>query len=179
MEEIYLAHTAYFDRYFNCEAMRVLPGEYYVSKDNRLMMVLLGSCIATCIWDSQRGIGGVNHFMLPGKPLSAADTSTYYGHEAMRVLIEYIIQCGGKRENLVAKVFGGAQIIGSQSTLDIGAHNCAFIVNYLKNESIPIVASDLGDKYARKVCFFPQTGRVMVRKMIANHHKFDRHLFNR
>jgi len=165
MDLEHLATSAYYDRKFKCDAMRVLPGEYYFSKTNKLIMTVLGSCVAACIWDKKRGIGGLNHFMLPGEANSGTDKSARYGNYAMEILINHIIQHGGRREDLVAKVFGGGQIMHSFTSMDIGKSNATFIINYLKNESIPILSSDLGDNYPRKVCFFPQTGKVMVRKL--------------
>ncbi|PKG38378.1 chemoreceptor glutamine deamidase CheD [Psychromonas sp. Urea-02u-13] len=165
MDREHLATTTYFDKKFKCDAVRVLPGEYYISTKNTLLMTVLGSCVSACIWDKKRGIGGLNHFMLPGKASLDFNKSARYGNYAMEILINHIIQLGGKREDLVAKVFGGGKVMHSFTSLDIGKDNSTFIVDYLRNESLPIIASDLGDIYPRKICFFPQTGKVMVRKL--------------
>lgn len=165
MDTTHLATNDYFDTKFNCDAIRVLPGEYYISKNNRLMMTILGSCVAACIWDEKRGIGGINHFMLPGESCSQTDNSPRYGHYAMDILIRQIIQLGGRHEDLVAKVFGGGKIIDRFMSIDIGLSNSDFIIDYLNNASIPILASDFGDIYPRKVYFFPKTGKVLVRKL--------------
>lgn len=162
----HLATNRYFDKKFNCDAIRVLPGEFYFSEKNRLITTVLGSCVAACIWDKKRGIGGLNHFMLPGKPSSDVDKSARYGNFAMKILISHIIQQGGKREDLVAKVFGGGKVMQQFTSLDIGQCNSTFIIDYLNNESIPVIAEDLGDIYPRKICFFPETGKVMVRKLL-------------
>ena len=132
-------------------------------------MTVLGSCVSACIWDKKRGIGGLNHFMLPGKASADFNKSARYGNYAMEILINHIIQAGGKREDLVAKVFGGGKVMHSFTTLDIGNDNALFIINYLQNESIPVFASDLGDIYPRKIYFFPETGKVMVRKLTDTH----------
>lgn len=165
MDIDHLATSIYFEKNFNCDAIRVLPGEYYFSKKNRLIMTILGSCVAACIWDKKRGIGGLNHFMLPGESSLGTDKSARYGTYAMEILINHILMSGGKREDLVAKVFGGGKIMHNFTCFDIGGSNSSFIVDYLNNESIPILASDLGDIYPRKICFFPKTGKVMVRKL--------------
>lgn len=169
MDREHLATTIYFDKKFSCDAVRVLPGEYYISKKNRLLMTVLGSCVSACIWDKKRGIGGLNHFMLPGKASSDFNKSARYGNYAMEILINHIIQAGGKREDLVAKIFGGGKVMHNFTALDIGNDNSAFILNYLNNESIPILASDLGDIYPRKLYFFPETGKVLVRKLTDTH----------
>ena len=169
MDREHLATTIYSDTKFNCDAVRVLPGEYYISKKNRLLMTILGSCVSACIWDKNRGIGGLNHFMLPGKASDDFNKSARYGNYAMEILINHIIQAGGKREDLVAKVFGGGKVMHCFTSIDIGDDNASFIIDYLHNESIPVIASDLGDIYPRKIYFFPKTGKVMVRKLTDTH----------
>lgn len=171
MDREHLASSRCFDKKFKCEAIRVLPGEYYVSKHNKLIITVLGSCVAACIWDKKRGIGGLNHFMLPGKASSDFNKSARYGSYAMEVLINHIIQQGGRREDLVAKVFGGGRVMHHFTSFDIGQDNSTFIIDYLNNEAIPVIASDLGDIYPRKICFFPQTGKVMVRKLTKTHNQ--------
>ncbi len=169
MDREHIATTTYFDKKFNCDAVRVLPGEYYISKKNRLLMTVLGSCVSACIWDKKRGIGGLNHFMLPGKASEDFNKSARYGNYAMEILINHVIQLGAKRQDLVAKVFGGAKVMHSFTSLDIGGDNGTFILDYLHNESIPIHSSDLGGIYPRKIYFFPETGKVMVRKLTDTH----------
>ncbi|WP_022942037.1 chemoreceptor glutamine deamidase CheD [Psychromonas hadalis] len=171
MDREHLATTAYFDKKFNCDAIRILPGEYYISTKNKLLMTVLGSCVSACIWDKKRGVGGLNHFMLPGKASADFNKSARYGNYAMEILINHIIQLGGKREDLVAKVFGGGKVMHAFTALDIGKDNADFITNYLHNELIPILASDLGDIYPRRICFFPQTGKVMMRKLTDTYHR--------
>ncbi len=169
MDREHLATTLYSDKKFKCDAVRILPGEYYISSKNRLLMTVLGSCVSACIWDQKRGIGGLNHFMLPGKANDNFNKSARYGNYAMEVLINHIIQAGGRREDLVAKVFGGGKVMHSFTSMDIGSDNALFIIDYLRNEGIPVLASDLGDIYPRKVYFFPETGKAMVRKLTDTH----------
>lgn len=169
MDREHLATGYYYDNKFNCEAIKILPGEYYTCEKNILLMTILGSCVSACIWDKKRGIGGLNHFMLPGKASSDFNKSARYGNYAMEILINDILRLGGKREDLVAKVFGGAKVMHHFTSIDIGKDNADFILEYLQRESIPILSSDLGDIYPRKICFFPQTGRVMVRKLTKTH----------
>lgn len=152
-------------------AAKILPGEFYVSTHGEMVVTVLGSCIAACIRDRVRGIGGMNHFMLPeqneyssdvwgGNPGTAASR---YGNWAMEFLINEILKRGGRRENLEAKLFGGGQMIASMT--DIGQRNILFAYNYLANEGIKVIASDVGDIYARKVLYFPDTGAVKVRRI--------------
>lgn len=163
-----LAPNLYFDRTFGVEAAKILPGEYYVTRRNMLLVTTLGSCVSACIRDKTNGIGGMNHFMLPENSKERAGwgaSSTRYGTYAMEVLINQLLMLGAKRENLQAKLFGGGAVIKNMSAMHVGERNAQFGQDYLKNEGIPIVAKDLLDIYPRKIYFFPETGKVLVKKL--------------
>jgi chemotaxis protein CheD len=156
----------YFDSTFSCQAVKVLPNEYYVTTDELMISTVLGSCVAACIRDPQTGVGGMNHFMLPeGDSQSPASATMRYGAFAMEVLINEVLKAGGARERLEAKVFGGGAVLSAMQQMNIGERNGQFVLNYLKTEGIPVLARDLGDVFARRVSYFPRDGRVMVRKM--------------
>jgi chemotaxis protein CheD len=164
-----LATTLYFDRTFDAPAAKILPGEYYVTKDDMLLVTTLGSCVAACIRDPAAGIGGINHFMLPdaataepGTPLS---TSARYGTYAMELLINELVKLGARRNHLEAKVFGGGNVLGGMTVTNVGKRNSTFVLGYLSMENIPVVAKDLLDDFPRKVYFFPRSGKVMVKKL--------------
>ncbi len=170
-EEI-LAPNHYFDRNFNIDAAKILPGEYYVSARDMLLVTVLGSCVAACIRDPILGIGGMNHFMLPeggGDQRNLLSNSARYGGYAMEVLINQLVKLGANRNRLEAKVFGGAAVLRAFTTVQVGEMNSQFVLEYLRTENIRVVAEDLLDIYPRKVYFFPATGRVMVRKLKAVH----------
>jgi chemotaxis protein CheD len=160
------ATNLYFDRTHNINAVKVLPGEFYATADDMLLVTVLGSCVSACIRDPQLGIGGMNHFMLPeGDSSGPIGNAARYGAYAMEVLINQLIKLGAVRSRLEAKVFGGGQIIAGMTQTDIGARNAAFVKTFLRDEGIPIAASDLGDIYPRKVYFFPAAGRVRVKRL--------------
>lgn len=172
-----LATNRYFDRKFGLEAAKILPGEYFVANREALLVTVLGSCVAACIRDSDSGIGGMNHFMLPddgGRDVMS--TSARYGTYAMEVLINHLLKLGARRNRLEAKVFGGGAVMASLSSSNVGARNAEFVLDYLKMENIPIVAKDLLDSYPRKVYYFSATGRVLVKKLHRVHNEtlFDR-----
>lgn len=158
----------YSDRTNNCIAARLLPGEFYVSKQEEMITTVLGSCVSACIYDSTSGYGGMNHFMLPGNEgTEGSDESARYGLFAMENLINEILKCGTKKSNLKAKLFGGGQIIKNMT--DIGRKNVHFAKTFLFAEGIQLESSDLGLAYPRKVNFFPHTGKVMVKRLKALH----------
>jgi chemotaxis protein CheD len=172
MVEEHLAKNLYHDSQFGVDAAKLLPGEYYVTTQPMVLVTVLGSCVAACIRDSQLGIGGMNHFMLPEsvhEPDSPLSSSARYGTYAMEVLINELIKLGARRNKLQAKVFGGGNVLRGFTATNVGERNAAFVLEYLKTESIPVVAQDLVDIYPRKVYFFPEEGRVMVRKLRSLH----------
>lgn len=163
-----LATHLYFDRKYETEAARVLPGEYYATDQNMLLVTVLGSCVTACIRDRQNGIGGMNHFMLPDGRIDENDPSSMsarYGIYAMEILINHIIKIGARRANLEAKVFGGGNVMPGLIEANVGERNAEFVLGFLETENIPIVARDLVDIYPRKVHYFPSTGKVLVRKL--------------
>ncbi len=169
-EEV-LAPNRYYDRTFDMEAVKLLPGEYYVTTRRMVLVTVLGSCVAACIRDPHTRIGGMNHFMLPegGDPHDLMSSSARYGSYAMEVLINQLVKLGARRNRLEAKVFGGAAVLRGFTTVNVGESNSEFVLEYLANENIPVIAHDLRGIYPRKVYFFPETGRVLVKKLKSVH----------
>ncbi len=167
-----VATNLYFDRNLETNAAKLLPGEYYVTGDKMMLVTVLGSCVAACIRDPQFGIGGMNHFMLP-ESVHEADSllssSARYGTYAMEILINELIKLGARRNKLEAKVFGGGNVLRGFTVNNVGDRNAAFVLEFLKTEKIPVLAQDLSDVYPRKVYFFPQNGKVMVKKLRTQH----------
>lgn len=157
----------FFDPHFQHNAVKVLPGEYFVGRERLTIVTVLGSCIAACLWDSRACVGGMNHFMLPEG--ESGDTSGRYGSYAMELLINEMMKLGARRETLQAKIFGGGQVMHNFTTLNVGERNTRFVQNYLATERIPIVSEDVLDIHPRKVVFFPVTGKAMVKRLAHAH----------
>lgn len=178
-EEV-MAPNLYYDRTHEIDAAKILPGEYYATTRDMLLVTVLGSCVAACVRDKVRGIGGMNHFMLPDNTSeqSGWGVGGRYGTYAMEMLINQLQKLGAERKNLEAKVFGGGNVLASMTTTNVGELNAKFVMSFLKTEKIPVAAKDLLDIYPRKVYFFPQTGRVLVKKLrkVHNHTIEDREL---
>lgn len=155
----------YADHHFQYDAVKVLPGEYFVSGDDVLIMTVLGSCIAACVWDGKARIGGMNHFMLP----EGEDGSGRYGSYAMELLLNEMIKMGARRETMQAKVFGGGAVMAGFTTMNVGERNTKFVLDYLATERIPVVSQDVMDIHPRKVCFFPVTGKALVKRLAHAH----------
>ena len=151
----------FWDAHFRNEAVKILPGEYFVHDEDVLITTTLGSCIAACLWDRERRIGGMNHFMLPE---GVGDTGRY-GSFAMELLINEMMKRGASRMTMEAKVFGGGAVISGMSSINVGERNTRFVIDYLSTERIPIVSKDVMDIYPRKVCFLPASGKAMVKRL--------------
>lgn len=138
--------------------VHVVQGEYYVTREPGIVLTtILGSCVATCIWDAAAGVGGMNHFLLPGDDATHG-SEVRYGVNAMELLINGLLQQGAARGRLQAKLFGGAQVVAGLG--DIGAKNATFAEKFLATEGIPCVSQSLRGDRARRVRFWPTTGRA-------------------
>jgi len=138
------------------KTIAVCQGELAVSGDHDVMLTaVLGSCVATCLWDRVARLGGMNHILLPGQ-LSDAGVGNKYGVYAMEALINELMKIGARKTNLVAKIFGGARTF--ENGLRIGEANARFARQFLEVESIPIIAESIGGNQARRVRFFPECG---------------------
>lgn len=128
--------------------------------EDAVVATLLGSCVSACLWDEQRGIGGMNHVLFVD---DTANASQAYGHgvNAMELLINGLQRLGADRSNLKAKVFGGAKMIDGLS--DAGEKNGVFVKDFLRREGIAVVGEDLGGSRARRVEFWPGTGRARMK----------------
>jgi chemotaxis protein CheD len=134
----------------------IIQGEYHISRDpGDVLVTILGSCVAACIRDPVAGVGGLNHFLLPGG--GGSDTNTVkYGLQAMELLINALIRAGAQRNRLEAKLFGGARI--QAGLRDIGRSNAEFAEGFLRSEGIRHVGGSLGGSQGRKLRFWPVSG---------------------
>jgi chemotaxis protein CheD len=168
-----LAPNLYFDRGLDIDAAKILPGEYYVTERDMMLVTVLGSCVTACIRDKLSGIGGMNHFMLPDTNPdkdSPFGESARYGAFAMEILINSLLKLGAHRTLLEAKVFGGGNVLPGMTVANVGQRNADFVLRFLETEKIRVVAKDLVDVYPRKIYFFPQqNGRVLMKKLRAIH----------
>lgn len=163
--------SKYRDRHFDRTAMKILPGEFYATAEDEVIVTVLGSCVSACLLDPIALVGGMNHFMLPARletPEGDPFFATRYGTAAMEHLVNGLMRLGAQRDRLVAKAFGGGRVLGGLST-DVGAQNAEFVRQYLRREGIPLWSEDLGGPHPRKVYFFPHTGQVMVKRLTTAH----------
>jgi chemotaxis protein CheD len=146
-------------------ASHVNPGAWRI-EGRGLLATLLGSCVSVCLFDPVARLGGLNHFMLPTRREgpNADDEVALAGDYAMQVLVNGLLARGAQKSRLVAKAFGGGNILSSIRTA-IGDQNASFARDWLERESIPLVAQDLGGPWSRKVIFLPFNGDVYCKRI--------------
>ncbi len=147
--------------------VKIGPGDHYVTRSpDEMILTVLGSCVAACIRDPVAGVGGMNHFMLPESASGnwgTASASLRYGNFAMERLINDLLCRGGRRGRLEVKVFGGAAM--NEGGTDVGLRNAEFVETYLQAEGLAITARHLRGRHARRIHYFPLTGRVQLREL--------------
>ncbi len=154
----------YFDARLNATMVWVFQGDFYVTAHpSEIITTVLGSCIAVCLRDPDIRFGGINHFLLPAPDHGgdlAASRELRYGSYSIERLINAVLAHGGRRDRLEIKVFGGASLkIGASM---VGNRNADFVENYLHREGLKIAARDLRGTLARRLRYYPTTGKVMV-----------------
>ncbi len=148
--------------------IHVAQGEYKVVTDpEAVLTTVLGSCVAACLRDPLAGVGGMNHFLLPGaREATGRVEIDRYGVHLMELLINELIKQGAQRARLEAKIFGGARMVEGLS--DVGARNAAFAKEFLQKEGISLVSENLGGTRGRRVEYYPISGRARQILLAAN-----------
>lgn len=151
-------------------AAKLVPGDFYVTRHDEVLLTVLGSCVSVCMRDPALGVGGMNHFMLPRPPAHEKEhwhglsgTATRYGSASMEQLIGNIIKLGGDRSRLEVKLFGGGRVLAGVT--DVGRQNIDFAREFMQAEQLKVKSEDLGGIWPRQVQYFPQSGRVRVRRL--------------
>lgn len=133
----------------------------YASKDFFVATTILGPCIAVCLRDDLLGYAGINHYMLPYQEGGGPSTAKY-GDIAIAKLIDKMTALGSKKENLVAKVFGGIESSFKHSNFNIGSQNAEIAKKILSKEKIRIAALDVGGSMGRKLVFDSCEDKVKI-----------------
>ena len=146
----------------------LMAGDYLATENGEVLYTVVGSCIAACIYDKERKVAGMNHFLLPGmvRPDEMLTSEVgRYGMFAMELLIGELIKLGARRERLRAKLFGGGNVLKFRSSDgDVTGSNIRFAKKFLELEGIPTVKEDLGGNGGRKILFFSDSDRVLLKR---------------
>lgn len=165
VEDMHDTRRRYRNERIGATIVQITQGDFYITgARDELLSTVLGSCISACIRAPLLGIGGMNHFLLPSEDgKDAAFASLRYGSFAMEQLVNSLMRKGARREDLEVKVFGGANVI--KGIKGVGHSNADFIEAYLEKEGFQIVAKHLRGHSARKLIYFPKTGKVKMKEL--------------
>ena len=141
-------------------SLRLNIGDVAVSREPVVLDTLLGSCVTVCLHDPVLGAGGMNHILLPTCP--GGESSSRCGARAMKSLIEQLMELGCDRRRLVAKAFGGGNMLKGINIPPIGEKNAWFVREFLAADKIPLIAERFGGIHAVHVYFRTDTGKVTV-----------------
>ncbi len=141
-------------------------GKYVVAHNPHTLMALgLGSCVGVILYDPKIRIGGIAHIMLP-------DSTKFFDQKdkdkfadiAIPNMIDEMIRYGAKKENISARIAGGAQMFAGMAgtEMDISQRNVDAVKDNLKKENIPLVAEDTGENFGRTVRLDTITGKVEI-----------------
>ena len=161
--DYFQGNKRFFDAKEGVDVIKIFAGDWYVAtKPGEMLATILGSCVSACIRDPIIGVGGMNHFLLPGDENdSQLSDSARYGVFAMESLINGILKAGGQKHRFEVKVFGGGNVINNSAR--IGSKNAKFIRDFLRKEGFRITSEDLEGEHPRRLHYYPDTGRVMMR----------------
>lgn len=142
------------------------PSTLFVSSDQNWVTTILGSCISVCFFDQKKKVGGINHYMLPlwnGEGLE----SPKYGNIAILQLFRKMLDNGAKKEDIVCKIFGGAEVLGEHNSVyNVGQRNIDLAFKVMEELGIPIVGSSTGGKVGRRIHFNTHTGEVFQKYLV-------------
>ena len=166
VREYFHGKKRFFNKSYDCYVIKIFAGDWYIThRDDEMLATILGSCVSACVRDPQVGVGGMNHFLLPGDEslISQASDAARYGVNAMESMINGMINAGAEKKRLEFKVFGGGNVINNSAK--ICSKNAAFIREYLKREGYVVTSEDLEGEHPRSLHYYPITGKVMMRKL--------------
>ncbi|MEP7013291.1 MAG: chemotaxis protein CheD [Acidobacteriota bacterium] len=153
------------------ERIYVTPGGFSIARTPTAISTILGSCVSVCLWDPERQVGGLNHFLLPHW-VEGGGASWRYGNAAIEGLIDAVVASGAREANLHAKVFGGARVLAAFAGANgsaaghaghLGGRNVEVAQQTLRRRAIPIVAEAVGGERGRKLIFHTDDGSAWVK----------------
>ena len=149
----------------NGPSVYLFPGQIFISGESTLVSTILGSCVAVCLWDRERSVGGMNHFLLPLNPSRNGSSDARYGDTAMSRLVDTMVERGAAVHRLVAKIVGGACVIArlEERHDSIGEQNVIVAREFLSKLGIPVAAEQTGGRRGRKLFFHTGNGSAYVK----------------
>ena len=146
--------------YIGNEFTYLLPGELIVTQDTLKISTILGSCVAVCLYDRDRRIAGMNHYMLPIN--NNNDPNRFrFGDTSLDYMLSQMIKIGAQKNKIIARVYGGSSMfMNTGPGFNIGRQNVEVALEFLKDNIIQIRSEETGGKTGRKVIFDTSAGVI-------------------
>lgn len=146
------------------------PGEHYFGDRQTRIRTLLGSCVAITLWHPHHLIGGMCHYLLPGRERDQAPGfDGRYADEALFLLIEQLTRAGTCRQDYEVKIFGGGNMFPhalphpTRGRHDhVGRKNALAGRELLRRHGMRVTGEDLEGAGHRKIIFDLWSGEVWV-----------------
>lgn len=138
------------------------PGQIYVSREPSIVTTILGSCAALCLWDYQKKIGGMNHYLLPEGDENGPNRLRY-GNVANPALLQELLVLGCEVKSLQAKIFGGSSAF-TDSLQSLGSRNVQLAEQFVREAGIRLVAKEVSGKHGRRLIFHTEDGVTFIRE---------------
>ncbi len=135
------------------------PGQLVASAEPAKIVTILGSCVAVLLYESERKIGGMCHYLL-AKPKDNDVSTSRYGSHAIPKLIEQILMRGGDIKHLKAKIYGGGEVLNNTIGANIGSDNIRIAKDLLREHKIPILEELVGGKVGCRIEFYTENFQV-------------------
>lgn len=143
-----------------------------VTSPDKIITMGLGSCIGIALYDKEKRIAGLVHIMLPdSKQFKNIVNPLKYADLGAEILFKEMISHGCKKENITAKIVGGASMFNfsdKKIISDIGKRNAEAVICTIKKLSIPIIGEDIGGSKGRTMIIESESGLVTVRSIGSN-----------
>ena len=153
---------------------RTIPvnmGQLAISGDPEDVLIALGlgSCIAVCVYDPIRHVGGMIHVVLPDSAISGpADTPAKFADLGVPRLLEEVQKAGAMRFRMRIALAGGANVLAAMNHgMDIGSRNATAVLTSLSSHGLVPIASDVGGNSSRTVRLRVSTGEITVKTLRA------------
>ena len=148
--------------------LRVDMGDVTITEPNNSLITTVGSCVAVCIYDSYKKVGGMVHIVHPKRSmLVKSNNPSKFADTAVPILVSKLAESGAKKVNLKAKISGGANMFPTiqQDVMQIGKDNVEAVKLSLKDQRIPLIAEDVGGEMGRRIEFLVGPNKLVIRKL--------------
>lgn len=138
------------------------PGEFHIARESCRIETVLGSCVSVTLYCPVTHMGAMNHAMLP----QGCDHDRFV-RVSLNKMLRNLSASGAHMRQLEAKMFGGANNFYRDDSgfRHVGELNVETSLQWLEQNRIPLIKSDIGGRVGRKIVFLSGSGKVFVKRL--------------